>query len=472
MPLAVYATSLDGAVGYWDTGESQVVPWIFGIAHPTGFPAFTLAAGIFAHLFPGGTVAWRIAVFSAIAMSAACSAIFASLRELKCNVWIALGASWVFAFGEIAWTRGTRAEVHALAAGLAALTLYFCIRWYVRSEPRAFALGALCWGVAIATHPVTALLAPALLVALCARTRTLRLRTLAQGLLLSAIGVSLYAYLPIRSAVVTHARLDPTLALGLPPGQAFWDMNHPAAWEGFRSFVSGSDYGALRAFSAALHLETYRTGVPPFFISLWSEFTALGILVAAAGAIALARSRPWLSAALFLAFACPAVFAFGYPVEADLERYYLIPFIVMAILAGYGANAVAKAMPELRVVSALILPAIALALLILNRSTFDQPKSTGAAGLIRTVQIATPDDAVLVAPWIDSTALAYAAYVDRSLGHRIVDNAWLSDEAARVPGWIRAGRHVYVVDQVVGSVPGYRLIRIPGSPDLYRIEKQ
>jgi len=472
VPLAVYAASLGGAVSYWDTGESQVVPWIFGIAHPTGFPAFTLAAGIFAHLFPAGPVAWRITLFSAIAMSAACWAIFASVRELKCGVWIALGASWMFAFGEIAWTRGTRAEVHALAAGLAALTLYFCVLWYLRGEPRAFATGALCWGLAIATHPVTALLAPALLVALFARVRTLRLRTLAQGLLMFAGGVALYAYLPIRSAIVTHARLDPTLALGEPPGKAFWDMNHPAAWAGFRSFLSGSDYGALQPFSAAFSLETYRTGAPPFFISLWREFTALGILVAAGGAFALARSRPWLAVALFLAAACPAVFAFGYPVEADLERYYLIPFVVIAILAGYGANAIAKGMPELRVVSALILPAIAVTLLMLNRNTFEQPKSSGAAELIRTVQDRTPDGAVLLAPWIDSTALAYAAYVDRSLGRRIVDNAWLSDEAGRVPGWIRAGRHVYVVDRVFGAVPGYRLIRIPGSPDLYRIEKQ
>ncbi len=449
-----------------------MVPWIFGIAHPTGFPAFTLAAGIFAHLFPAGAVAWRIALFSAIAMSAACWAIFASLRELKCEVWIALGASWVFAFGEVAWTRGTRAEVHALAAGLAALTLYFCVRWYARGESRAFALGALSWGLAIATHPVTALLAPALLVALCARVRMLRLRTLAQGLFLFACGVALYAYLPIRSAIVTHAHLDPTLALGDPPGKAFWDMNHPATWAGFRSFVSGSDYGALQSFSAALSPETYRTGAPPFFIYLWREFTALGILAAAAGAIALARSRLWLAVTLFFAAMFPAVFAFGYPVEADIARYFLIPFIVTAILAGYGANAIARAMPELRVVSALILPAIAVTLLVLNRSTFEQPKSSGAEGLIRTVQGATPNDAVLLAPWIDSTALAYAAYVDRSLGRRIVDSAWLSDEAGRVSGWIRDGRHVYVVDRVFGSVPGYRLIRIPGSPDLYRIEKQ
>jgi len=472
VPLEVYAASLEGAISYWDTGESQVVPWIFGIAHPTGFPAFTLAAGIFAHLFPLGTVAWRIAFFSAIAMSVACWAIFALLRELKSDVWIALGASWVFAFGEVAWTRGTRAEVHALAAAFAALTLYFCVRWYVRGEPKAFVLGALCWGLAIATHPLAVLLAPALVVALCGRVRALRLRTFAQALLLLMCGLALYSYLPVRSAMVTQAKLDPTLSLGIPPGRAFWDMDHPATWSGFRSFMSGSDYGATDAFAAALKLETYRTGAPPFLISLWSEFTALGIVLAAGGAVALARLRPWLAATLFLAAACPAIFAFGYSVEADIERYFLITFVVTAVFAGYGTNAIARAIPELLAVAILILPAIAAVLLILNRATFDQPQSIGAAGLIQTVQTKTPENAILLAPWIDSPALAYASYVDRSLGRRIVDSAWLSDEAGRVPGWVRAGRPVYVVERVFGSVPGFRLIRIPGSPDLYRIEKE
>lgn len=472
MPLAIYAASLEGAVSYWDTGESQVVPWIFGIAHPTGFPAFTLAAGIFAHVFPAGSVAWRIALFSAIAMSAACWAIFAALRELKCGAWIALGASWTFAFGDVVWTRGTRAEVHALAAAFAALTLYFCIRWYVRGDRRAFALGALSWGLGIATHPVTALLAPALLAAFFSRLRTVRLRTFAQALLLFAGGIALYAYLPVRSAMVTRARLDPTLALGEPPGGAFWDMNHPATWDGFRNFIAGSDYGTAQAFTAALSAQTYRTGVPVFLSYLWHEFTPFGILVAAGGVIALFRRNGWLAGVLLLAAAGPAIFISGFENEADIGRYFLIPFIVTALFAGYGANAVAKSMPELRAVCAAVLPALAAVLLILNRGTFQQPKSSGAAGLIRTVQAATPNDAVLLAPWIDSPPLAYAAYVDRSLGNRIVVSAWLSDKADRVPGWIRAGRPVYVVDRVFGSVPGYRLIRIPGSPDLYRVAKK
>lgn len=468
----MYAASLQGAVSYWDTGESQVVPWIFGIAHPTGFPAFTIGAGVFAHVFAFGSVAWRIALFSAIAMSGVSWAIYRALRELRCEPWIALGSGWAFAFGEIAWTRGTRAEVHALAACFLALTIFCAIRWYVRGDRRAFVWGALFWGLAIATHPIAALLAPALLVLLCVRVRQVTVRAFAAALLVFACGIALYAYLPVRSAIVTQERLDPTLALDDPPGGAFWDMDHPASRAGFARYLSGSDYPVGGAFAGVLQAQTYRDGAPPFFIELWREFTAFGIVLAAGGFAALARRQPWLCASLFLAAAVPAIFAFSYSIEADIARYYLLPFIVVAIAAGYCADAVSRSLPDLRGISLIAMPAIAISLLIVNRDTFAQPQSSGAQGLIQTVRAHTPDGAVLLAPWIDSTALAYAAYVDRSLGSRIVDSAWLSDEALRVPGWIAQGRNVYVVDQVYGSVPGYKLVKIPGSPDVYRIVRK
>lgn len=464
--------SLDGAIGYWDTGESQVVPWIFGIAHPTGFPAFTIGAGIFAHLFAIGSVAWRIALFSAIAMSVVSWAIYRALRELRCDYWIALGSGWTFAFGEIAWTRGTRAEVHALAACFVALTLFLAIRWYLTGDRRSFVLGALSWGLAIATHPIASLLTPALIVLLCAGIRRVNLRSFAAALLVFVCGVALYAYLPLRSAIVTQARLDPTRALGLPPGGAFWDTDHPASRDGLTRFLSGSDYGVGGAFAAAVKLETYREGAPPFFIELWREFTAFGVLLAAGGLVALVRRDRWLGISLILAAAAPAIFAFGYPTEADTERYYLVTFIVAAIAAGYCAEAVSRSLPALTGISRLVMPAIAASLVIVNRGTFEQPRSTGAAEVIQSVVAHTPDGAVLLAPWIDSTALAYAAYVDRSLGKRIVDSAWLSDRADRVPGWIARGLKVYVVGEVFGDVPGYKLVKIAGSPDVYRIVRR
>lgn len=56
----------------------------------------------------------------------------------------------------------------------------------------------------------------------------------------------------------------------------------------------------------------------------------------------------------------------------------------------------------------------------------------------------TPENAIVVAEWAYATPLAYAAYVQRSFGGRIVLSAAPGQFADRYPAWLRA-RPVYVV---------------------------
>jgi 4-amino-4-deoxy-L-arabinose transferase-like glycosyltransferase len=469
--LAIYLASLNGAPAYWDTGEAQTVPWIFGIMHPTGFPAFTLLGGLFAHAFAIGAVSWRMALLSALSASGAAWLVARICMELDGNRWIAAASAWVFAFGEIAWVRGTRPEVHTLALFFAMLALYASIRWYRRGEARALAGGALAWGLGLATHPITALLSPAFALIFFVRIRKATVRSVGLALLALCCSLGFYAYLPVRSAMVTAQRLDPTQSLGLPPGKAFWDNNHPASWDGLRREVSGEEFGAGGAVRAMADPQTYASQGPVFFGKLLREITPLCALLALGGLIALLRRDRWLAVALFLAFAGPTAFAFAFRIEADQDRYYLISYAVSMALAGYGACAIAQALPVLRRSIVAIMAIAAIALLIINRGTFDQPHQSGAQAVIDTVVEKTPDNAILVAPWLFATPLAYAAYVEHRLGHRTLDCAWLADDAAMVPQWTRT-RPVYVVGQLFGHVPGFRTVQIPGSPDLFKVVKK
>jgi 4-amino-4-deoxy-L-arabinose transferase-like glycosyltransferase len=449
----VYVASLNGAVGYWDTGEAQTVPWIFGIMHPTGFPAFTLLGGAFAHVFAIGAVSWRIGV------------------ELEGHAWIALACALVFAFGEVTWTRGTRAEVHTLALFFALLAIWSAVRWYSTGSRCALIAGALAWGLGIATHPITALLLPAFLLLLLVRLRRTAWRSIALAVLALACGLALYAYLPARSAMVTAQQLDPTRSIGLAPGKSFWDTNHPSSWRGFVREVSGEQFPTRSALASMIDRDVYRAEAPGFFLLLLREITPLCALAALGGLFALLRRDRWLALGLLFAFAFPAAFAFAYSIEADRSRYYLISFAASLVLASYGASAVARALPVLRRTAAGILAAMAVVLFLLNRGTFAQPHSTGAQASITTVVEKTPRNAVLIAPWLFATPLAYSAYVDHALGNRIVVAAWLADEASHVPRWTR-GRPVYVVGRLFGKVHGYRTVRIPGSPDLWKVVKK
>lgn len=468
VPFAVYTASLDSAIGYWDTGEAQLVPWIFGIMHATGFPAFTILAGIFAHIVPFGSVAWRVTIFSALTMSGAAWLVSRIVVLLDGDSWIAAATAWIFAFGSVAWTRGTRAEVHALAAFFAVATLYAAVRWYRNGEPRILVAGALFWGLGIATHPIDAMLLPALLILIGARVRTVRISAFCLALGALVFGVAWYAYLPARSAVVTSARLDPTRALGLPPGRAFWDNNHPSTWEGLIKEIGGTEFAAGGTFVAMVTPRTYAARGPEYLGVLAGEVTPLGILAALAGVYFLWRQDRWLTAGLVAAFLVPTAFALAYTIEADTRRYEIAGFAVTLVFAGYAASAIARAVPSLRRAVLAIFTVMALALFILNRQTFDQRNDPGAQGVISSVVKNTPRNAVLISPWLFATPLAYGAYVERRLDDRIVDSAWLSDDAAYVPGWTKK-RPVYVVGILFGSVPGFRTEKIAESPDLFRV---
>lgn len=470
MPLAIYAASLHGAVAYWDTGEAQTVPWIFGIMHPTGFPVFTILAGIFAHILPIGAVSWRVALFSALAMSGTAWLISRIVREFDGDAWIAMASAWIFAFGEVAWTRGTRAEVHALAAFFGVLTLYAAVRWYRTAEPRVLVGGALAWGLGIACHPIVALLLPALLLLFIVRVRRVAFRTVAFAFAALIFGIAWYAYLPVRSAVVTSAKLDPTRQLGLPPGQAFWDNDHPATLSGLKKEISGEEFEAGGTFQRMLDPQTYVNATQNFADVLFREFTPIAMVFATGGMYALARRDARLAAAILLAFAVPSAFAMAYTVETDPERYYLIPFAVICVLCGYAASYVVRSLPPLRGATLFLLGGNIAALLALNASTFDQRTASGAEAVISSVAQKTPANAILIAPWLYATPLAYGAYVEHRLDRRIVISAWLAEDAKRVPRWMRT-RPVYVVGLIFGEVKGYRLVKITAAVPIYRVTR-
>lgn len=470
VPLCMYCASLNRSVGYWDTGEAQVVPWILGIAHPTGFPAYTLLGWIFSHAVPVGSVAMRLALFSALAMSMTAWLIFRIVHELGDDLAIAVTSAWIFAFGLVTWTRGTRAEVHALAVLFAVLTVYCIQHWYRRGEGRFLIAGAGAWGLGIATHPIIALMLPGLLLVVAARLRRTEAKTLMAASLVLIAALGCYAYLPVRSAVVFAQRRDPTLALGVPPGRPFWDNNHPSTWPGFVQQVSGSEFGTTGVLSALLSARTYAVGGPDYVRSLARELTPPGVVLALAGLIVFLRRDPWLASALALAALIPTAFGLAYSLEADQQRYYIFSFAFAAMLAGYAAAAAARAERSLRAAVVTAMAVLAGALVLANHDTFAQRNSSGAEPVIASALAHTPANAILIAPWLYAAPLAYGAYVEHSLGNRIVETAWLVDDAARVPGWAKR-RPVFVVGMIFGSVPGYHVVPVGGAPSVFEVVK-
>ena len=67
--LLYVLTAAPGIVALFDDSlEFQLVAPTLGIAHPTGYPLYTITGGVWSRLlFPFGNWAWRMNIFSALA---------------------------------------------------------------------------------------------------------------------------------------------------------------------------------------------------------------------------------------------------------------------------------------------------------------------------------------------------------------------------------------------------------------------
>ncbi len=81
------------------------MPYVLGIAHPTGFPLFTLAGWAFTHVFALGGVAWRMNVLSALCVAIAAGATALLALVLGSGAFEAFIGAMLFAWCSAVWNK-------------------------------------------------------------------------------------------------------------------------------------------------------------------------------------------------------------------------------------------------------------------------------------------------------------------------------------------------------------------------------
>jgi hypothetical protein len=212
LPFVLYLFDISPYVGRADTFEFQVVAPTLGIAHPSGYPLYTLIGKLFS-LIPLGTVAWRVNLSSAVFGALASGCLFLTLteragtgeRELLLPGLGALLTSWALAFSPTLWSRAIEAEVYTLNACLVALALWLVVNWQRGEWPTSFVLPAcgLLIGLALASHVTLGALGLLVLVLLLTTHPRPRVRTLLITGMVGLLGLALYLYIPLRWPAVT-----------------------------------------------------------------------------------------------------------------------------------------------------------------------------------------------------------------------------------------------------------------------------
>ena len=309
-----------------DSLEFQVVLPTLGIAHPSGYPLYTLLGKLVTVLVPVRDAAGRLNLFSAVCAAAAVAMLFLVARRFAGSLPAALTAAAVFALSPTWWSQATIAEVYALNTLFVAVFIYCLVRWeearllFAASGPRRsdrwlWAASLTC-GLGLAHHRMIALLLPAALIFIF-WTDPLLLRQPKRWLAPVALGLApflLYVYLPIRGQVVSSldGAYQPTLR-----GTIDW-----ITARGYGISLTGNPFDIHRQWNDYLALFLGEIGLLTLIAALMGVYTAFTF-----------QGRR----AVFLLVATVTTVAFGvaYKVQ-DVAVFFLPSFMLLCIWAAIG----------------------------------------------------------------------------------------------------------------------------------------
>lgn len=158
VPLAVFVLALAGYLAgtapgllWGDSAEMQILAAIGGVAHPTGYPLFTLVGRLFT-LFGSGDLAFRANLLSASFAAGTLALLTAFLLGRNVRPAAACAAVAVWGLSFTFWSTAQRAEVYSLAAFVAVGAMW-CTLLALEHGRRAMRLAAgFLLGLTLAGH--------------------------------------------------------------------------------------------------------------------------------------------------------------------------------------------------------------------------------------------------------------------------------------------------------------------------------
>lgn len=321
---------------YDDSLEFQLVGPTFGIAHPTGYPLYTVLGGLWSRvLFPLGNWAWRMNLFSALAGATTVALLFLLIQRViaqsvtaRHSVLPALGGALAFGLSPLWWSQTTIAEVYALHNLFVVSVLLVAVQVATTSvtpeASRQVTLVAFLLGLSLTHHRTIVLLVPGILVLWWGQGWIWRpSRTWLRWIGALLAPLLLYLYLPLRAFM------------------GIQDLNgsYHNSWRGFWQHVLALGYTGFFSDNALTRRLTATD-----WAQVWQQqygYIGLGIGLGGIGWL-LWRGRNrrlWLG--LLLVLLVNLTFAMRYRV-GDPEVFMVPAWLIFALCIGGGVAALAQ----------------------------------------------------------------------------------------------------------------------------------
>lgn len=341
LTFLVYLHHLSPSVFAGDVGDFLVAAVVKGVAHPPGYPLFTMLGSLFLALPLNQTPAWKVGLVSAIFSSLAVVLMYMIVYELIRKKMLAILTAFTMAFSYMFWLYAEIAEVFALNNFFFLLLLYLVIRYRNSKKITFLYILAFCTGLAFTQHQIIVLLLPSLtLLVLSSNWRALvRPKVLIACMLFFLLGLLPYLYVVITA---THS-----------PTPIRWVSKMTLT--NFIHFVLRLDYG-WRSDPTYGDIYTRLLTLKIYSLELWQKLSPIVLGLVGFGAVKMLREKKialFLSLVLGFFLTGPFFIVYNFALPLDdftqsvLERFYMISSLFLLLLFPFGLLFVVQLMVHL-----------------------------------------------------------------------------------------------------------------------------
>ena len=318
---AYMITIYPGLFGMGDAAKFSFVGKVLGTPHPPGYPMYVMVSHLFSYV-PIGTLAFRMNVLSAVLAAVAVYLLYFAARALGTRPAVAVSAALALGLGQSFWSKAQYAKGYTLTAALVCAGILLLLRWS-QSGRRSHFYGAIAvFAIAVGNHLIIVSLVPALVLhALLTNARmALSPRTFLFSAALLLVGFSQYSLILVRTW--QHAPYLEARANTVPE---------------LVDVITARRYAyEIGAYQLS---DVIRTRAPIVGGLVLRELTWPGLILAAIGAVVLARRRA-RDAILCLGGAV-GVIALTMNMSSDEDEGFLLSaFVLLWLLAAMGLEAI------------------------------------------------------------------------------------------------------------------------------------
>lgn len=314
-----------------DSAEYSTVAKTWGIAHPPGYPLYSLLSNILNKLIPFETTTWRVGLLSSIPTVITSYIIYKIILQLKIHKNIALLTSLLYLVLFPIWQYGLIPEVFALHTLFVTLITYLLLLNIKKANTAFLFLVSLLIGLCVSNHHIFVLFIPGWLILLKNRLKKIysNRKLCLQMLFFIFIGASFYLY----SIIVSY-------------NNTILDWENAKTIQGFFSLITRSSYGSFKAYSgSSANIGNQLSDMISGLVFILLDFKPLGIIFIGIGLVVAHKYGKQFSQFLFVSLLLHFIFLFytnfvlTSTISSGMFERFLIPiYIVLIFFLGMGVD--------------------------------------------------------------------------------------------------------------------------------------